>query len=233
MGEIVDRHSDWASSDKVSEKPWWSYKRQRHDWKFAATVVVQHASLCCNSWCHDITSWKASHYHSSHYSACGVRRGKAIALLARPEQMYRLVWFTWSIWWQCTAASFSIQRVGSKCDETENVVSEIQKSFDSVSVRNVTIKEMSDGAQPEWVEAGIKVDKATVQIDPSILFLRCRALSTTRQWWQHSLLCSWDDGSCSYFSLQRLLLEESRQVWTWQRNQEEHEEYYVRLCNSI
>ena len=63
MGEIVDRHSDWASSDKVSEKPWWSYKRQRHDWKCAATVVVQHASLCCNSWCHDITSGKASHYH--------------------------------------------------------------------------------------------------------------------------------------------------------------------------
>ena len=36
-----------------------------------------------------------------------------------------------------------------KCDETEKVVSEIQESFDSVSVRNATIKETSDGAQPE------------------------------------------------------------------------------------
>ena len=62
MGGIVDRHSDWASSDKVSEKWRWSYKRHRYDWKCAATVVVQHTSLCCNSW-HDITSWKALHYH--------------------------------------------------------------------------------------------------------------------------------------------------------------------------
>ena len=30
MGGIVDRHSDWVSSDNVSEKWWWSYKRQRH-----------------------------------------------------------------------------------------------------------------------------------------------------------------------------------------------------------
>ena len=172
MGEIVDRHSDWASSDKVSEKPWWSYKRQRHDWKCAATVIVQHTSLAA---IHDAMTSLAGKHHIPTYSACAVRRGNAIALLARPEQMYRLVWFTWSMWWQCTAASFSIQRVGSKCDETEKVVSEIQERFDSVSVRNATIKETSDGAHPEWVEAGVKVDKATVQIDPSILFLRCRA----------------------------------------------------------
>ena len=38
---------------------------------------------------------------------------------------------------------------GIKCDEKKKVVSEIQKSFDSVSVRNVTIKESSDGAHPE------------------------------------------------------------------------------------
>ena len=47
------------------------------------------------------------------------------------------------------SVSFSIQRVGSKCDETEKVVSEIQESFDSVSVRNATIKETSDGAHRE------------------------------------------------------------------------------------
>ena len=45
-----------------------------------------------------------------------------------------------------------------KCDETEKVVSEIQESFASVSVRNATIKETSDGAHPERVEAGVKVD---------------------------------------------------------------------------
>ena len=126
---------------------------------------------------HDAMTSLAGKHNIITYSACGVRRGNAIALLARPEQMYRLVWFTWSIWWQCTAASFSIQRVGSKSDETEKVVSEIQESFDSVSVRNATIKETSDGAHHEWVEAGVKVDKSTVQIDHSILFLRCRALA--------------------------------------------------------
>ena len=35
---------------------------------------------------------------------------------------------------------------GIKCDETEKVVSEIQGSFDSVSVRNATIR---DVAHPE------------------------------------------------------------------------------------
>ena len=142
MGEIVDIHSDWASSDKVSEKPWWSFKSKRQQWLYSTQA--------CAAIHDDMTSLAGKH---------------------------RLVWFTWSIWWECTAASFSIQRVGSKCDETEKVVSEIQESFDSVSVRNATIKETSDGAHPEWVEAGIKVDKATVQIDPSILFLRCTALA--------------------------------------------------------
>ena len=49
MAGIVDRHSDRASYDEVSEKRWWSYKRQRNDRKCAATVGVQHARLCCNS----------------------------------------------------------------------------------------------------------------------------------------------------------------------------------------
>ena len=38
---------------------------------------------------------------------------------------------------------------GITCDETEKVVSEIQGSFESVYVRNATIKETSDGAHPE------------------------------------------------------------------------------------
>ena len=47
---------------------------------------------------------------------------------------------------------------GIKCDETEKVVSEIQGSFDSVSVRNATVQETSDCAHPEFfVEAGVKV----------------------------------------------------------------------------
>ena len=49
MGGIVDRHSDRASSDEVSGKPWWSYKRQRHDRKRAAIVGVQHVCLYGNS----------------------------------------------------------------------------------------------------------------------------------------------------------------------------------------
>ena len=40
MGGIVDRHSDRARSDEVSEKSWWSYKRQMNDRKCAATVGV-------------------------------------------------------------------------------------------------------------------------------------------------------------------------------------------------
>ena len=38
---------------------------------------------------------------------------------------------------------------GIKCDETEKVVSEIQGSFDTVSVRNATVQETSDCAHPE------------------------------------------------------------------------------------
>ena len=38
---------------------------------------------------------------------------------------------------------------GIKFDETEKVVSEIQGRFESVSVRNATIKDTSDGAHPE------------------------------------------------------------------------------------
>ena len=38
---------------------------------------------------------------------------------------------------------------GIKCDEAEKVVSEIQGSVESVSVRNATIKETSDGAHSE------------------------------------------------------------------------------------
>ena len=54
---------------------------------------------------------------------------------------------------------------GVKCDETEKVVSEIQGSFESVSVRNATIKVTSDGAHPECVEAGVNVDKANFCAD--------------------------------------------------------------------
>ena len=38
---------------------------------------------------------------------------------------------------------------GIECDETEKVVSEIERSIESVSVRNATIKETSDGAHSE------------------------------------------------------------------------------------
>ena len=43
----------------------------------------------------------------------------------------------------------AIEGDGINCDEKEKVVSEIQGSFDIVSVRNTTIKETSDGAHPE------------------------------------------------------------------------------------
>ena len=43
---------------------------------------------------HDAMTSLDGKHHITTYSACGVRRGNAIALLARPEQMYRLVWFT-------------------------------------------------------------------------------------------------------------------------------------------
>ena len=49
MGGIVDRNSDRARTEEVSEKPWWYYKRQRNDRKCAAIVGVQRAGLCCNS----------------------------------------------------------------------------------------------------------------------------------------------------------------------------------------
>ena len=44
LGGNVDRHSDRASSDEVSEKPWWSYKRQKvcgNSGCTACTLVLQ------------------------------------------------------------------------------------------------------------------------------------------------------------------------------------------------
>ena len=64
---------------------------------------------------------------------------------------------------------------GINCDETEKVGSEIQRSLDSVSVRNATIKRRQMVHTLNELKPGVKVDKQTVQIDPSILFLRCTA----------------------------------------------------------
>ena len=61
------------------------------------------------------------------------------------------------------------------CDETEKVGSEIQQSLDSVSVRNATINRRQVVHTLNELKPGVKVDKQTVQIDPSILFLRCTA----------------------------------------------------------
>ena len=43
---------------------------------------------------HDAMTALAGKHHITTYSAYGVRRGKASALLARHEHIYRLVWFT-------------------------------------------------------------------------------------------------------------------------------------------
>ena len=69
MGGIVDRHSDRASSDEVSEKPWWSYTRQRNDRKCAATVGVQYCTPCTLVMVaiHDaMTSLTGKHHTTSH-----------------------------------------------------------------------------------------------------------------------------------------------------------------------
>ena len=66
---------------------------------------------------------------------------------------------------------------GINCDEAEKVGSEIQRSLDSVSVRNATIKRRHMVHTLNELKPGVKVDKQTVQIDPSILFLRCTALA--------------------------------------------------------
>ena len=52
-----------------------------------------YSTQACAAIHYAMTSLDGKH-HITTYSACGVRRGKAIALLARPEQMYRLIWFT-------------------------------------------------------------------------------------------------------------------------------------------
>ena len=66
---------------------------------------------------------------------------------------------------------------GINCDETEKVGSEIQQSLDSVSVRNATIKKRQMVHSLNELKPGVKVDKQTSQIDPSILFLRRTALA--------------------------------------------------------
>ena len=161
-----------------------------------------------------MTSLTGKHHTPSHQH-CRVRRSKASAWPARHEHISRLVPFTWSIWWQCPTASFTTKSWQCICQKCNH-------------------KEASDGAHSEWVEIGgqgAKVDKQLYR--STIRSCSCVVSSrTTRKWGHHSLLCLWDDGS-SYFSLQILLHEESRQVWTWQGNQEECEEYYTRLCNPV
>ena len=63
---------------------------------------------------HDDMTSLAGKHHVTTFSACGVRRGNSSAWLTRHEQIYWLVWFTWSIWWQSPSASVSIQHVGSR-----------------------------------------------------------------------------------------------------------------------
>ena len=66
---------------------------------------------------------------------------------------------------------------GINCDETETIGSEIQRSLDRVSVRNATIKRRQMVHTLNELKPGVKVDEQTVQIYPSILFLRCTALA--------------------------------------------------------
>ena len=66
---------------------------------------------------------------------------------------------------------------GINCDETEKVGRELQRNLDSVSVRNATTKRLQMVYTLNELKPGVKVDKQTVQIDPSTMFLRCTALA--------------------------------------------------------
>ena len=78
-----------------------------------------------------------------------------------------------------TSGLASSEDDGITCDETEKVGSEIQRSLDSVSVRNATIKRRQMVHTLNELKPGVKVPRciSNVQIDHSILFLRCTALA--------------------------------------------------------
>ena len=70
------------------------------------------------------------------------------------------------------AASDSIN-----CDETEIVGYEIQKDLDNHSFGAAKTKRKQMIHTLDDVKPGVKVDNQSVQIDPSVLFLRCTALA--------------------------------------------------------
>ena len=133
---------------------------------------------------HDAITSLAGEHHINTYSACGVWRGKASAWVARHEQMYRLVWFIWSIWWQCPSASFSIQRVRSKWEWWHQVWWNGEScQWDTLTFWECFCQKCNHSRYVGWCTPSVswsrvKVDKAnSVQIDHYILFLRCTTLA--------------------------------------------------------
>ena len=114
-----------------------------------------YSTQACAAIHHAMPSITGKH-HITTYSACGILRGKAILHDLRDLNKC-FDWFGSHDPFdgnvpQLRSLSSGLaasEGDGIKCDETEKVVSEIQESFDSVSVRNATTKETSDGAHPE------------------------------------------------------------------------------------
>ena len=71
----------------------------------------------------------------------------------------------------------SSEGYGINYDETKTVGSDIQRRFDSVYVRHATIKGHHMVHTVTELKSDVKAVEQTVQIDHSILFLRCTALA--------------------------------------------------------
>ncbi|MES9882369.1 MAG: hypothetical protein ABW185_15970 [Sedimenticola sp.] len=66
---------------------------------------------------------------------------------------------------------------GINCDDTENVGGQLQRSMDNQYVTNASIKRSKTIHTLDELKPGIKLDKKVVQIDSSVLFMRCTALA--------------------------------------------------------
>ena len=62
------------------------------------------------------------------------------------------------------------------CDDAENVGKEIQKQNDNITVEDASIKRKARVKTLQSLQPGVKIDKKTVHIDPTILFTRLTAI---------------------------------------------------------
>ena len=66
---------------------------------------------------------------------------------------------------------------GINCDQTEEVGEKIQQSLNGVILTRAKIKRSAHVRTLQHLQAGVKVGKNTIHIEPAVLFMRCTLLA--------------------------------------------------------